>query len=258
MASSSLHDAASAGFTANAAGYARGRPDYPAALDGWLRDALGLRAGRTVVDLGAGTGKFLPRLQTTGATLIAVEPVDAMRARLVADHPSVDARAGTADALPLGDATVDAVVCAQAFHWFANTAALAEIARVLRPGGVLALIWNVRDASVRWVRALTEVVAPHEGDAPRYHKGDWRRVFPAAGFGPLEETRFAHAHVGSPEQVVVDRFLSVSFIAALPAPERAEVERRLRAVVAGEPALAGRDTIAMPYRTDAFRCVRKA
>ena len=252
-----VHDAASTGFTANAAGYARGRPDYPAALDAWLRDAVGLRPGTTVVDLGAGTGKFIRRLQSTGATIVAVEPVDAMRARLAADFPAVDARAGTADAMPLGDASAQAVVCAQAFHWFATPSAVAEIARVLQPGGTLALVWNVRDESVPWVRALTEIIQPHEGDVPRYLKGDWRRVFPAPGFGPLQETVFEHAHVGTAVQVIVDRFLSVSFIAALPASERADVERRLRALIDADPALAGGKTIALPYRTAAFHCLRQ-
>ena len=251
-----VHDVARAGFTADAAGYARGRPDYPVALDAWLRDAVGLGPATTVVDLGAGTGKFVPRLRSTGATVIAVEPVDAMRARLANDHPAVDARAGAAEAIPLADASVHAVVCAQAFHWFATPAAVAEIARVVAPGGVLGLVWNVRDESVPWVRRLTGIITPFEGAAPRFHRGDWRNVFPAPGFGPLEETRFAHVHVGTAEQVIVDRFLSVSFIAALPADERADVEARLRSLIAEEPALAGREEIAFPYATVAYRTVR--
>ena len=253
-----VHRAAADGFTNNADGYVRGRPDYPPILDQWLRDALGLSPGRIAVDLGAGTGKFIPRLRTTGATVIAVEPVDAMRARLAVTYPDVDARGGTADAMPLADASVDAVVCAQAFHWFATETALAEIARVLKPGGVLALVWNVRDESVAWMRRATEIIAPYEGDAPRFAKGDWRHVFPAAGFAPLEETRFRHVHAGPPEQVVVDRFLSVSFIAALPAAERDAVAARLRGLIADDPALQGKASIEAPYETVAFRVRRLA
>lgn len=91
---------------------------------------------------------------------------------------------------------------------------------------------------------------------PRYATGHWRRVFPASGFGSLDEAVFGHAHVGLPGAVIVDRFLSVSFITALPATERAAVEQRLRIFVETEPALAGRETVAMPYRTVACRCCR--
>ncbi len=248
----SIHEAAAGGFAANAGGYARGRPDYPPQLDGWLREAVRLGPGKTVVDLGAGTGKFVPRLMTTGASIVAIEPVAEMRERLAADHPHVATRPGTADRMPLDDASVDAVVSAQAFHWFADAASMDEIARVLRPNGALAMIWNVRDESVPWVRRLTDLVAPYEGDVPRYHKGDWRRVFPAAGFGPLTSCRFPHAHVGTPEQVIVDRFLSVSFIAALPEAERAQVAERLRRLIADEPSLAGRSTVSFPYETVAY------
>ena len=250
-----VHDAAARGFAAAADAYVRGRPDYPPALDAWLRERVLPAPGKTVVDLGAGTGKFVPRLATTGARIVAIEPVAAMRARLGAAFPAVDVRDGTAEAMPLADASIDAVVCAQAFHWFATAAALAEIARVLRPGGVLGLVWNVRDESVPWVRRMTAVLEPYEGDVPGY-RGDWRRVFPAAAFGPLDECRFAHEHVGSPERVIVDRVLSVSFIAALPAAERVVVEGRLRELIAHEPVLAGREVVAVPYETVAFRAVR--
>lgn len=247
-----VHGAAAGGFAANAGGYARGRPDYPPRLDTWLRDAVRIGPGKTVVDLGAGTGKFVPRLMTTGASIVAIEPVAQMRERLAADFPHVMTRAGTADRMPLDDASVDAVVCAQAFHWFATPEALTDIARVLRPGGALALVWNVRDESVPWVRRLTDIVTPYEGDVPRYHRGDWRRVFPASGFGPLTESRFPHVHVGTPEQVIVDRFMSVSFIAVLPEAERALVEERLRRLIADEPSFAGQSTISFPYETVAY------
>lgn len=254
-----IHDMAARGFMANADRYARGRPDYPPALDAWLRGPVRLGHGRTVVDLGAGTGKFVPRVLGTGAAVVAVEPVAAMLARLTRDFPEVRAVAGAADDLPLDDASVDAVVCAQAFHWFATASALREIARVLKPGGVLALVWNVRDESLPsapWVRRITELANRHEGAAPRFHTGDWRRAFPSAHFGPLDEQVFDHAHVGPVEEVVVERFLSVSFIAALPGAERRAFERRLRALIAAEPALAG-PTATMPYRTVAFHCTRR-
>ncbi|HYA73917.1 MAG TPA: methyltransferase domain-containing protein [Roseiarcus sp.] len=251
-----VHAAAAAGFAAGAATYAAGRPDYPAEVEGWLSDDLHLGPGRAVLDLGAGTGKFLSRLRATGATLYAVEPVPAMLRALIAAGPDVVARSGTAERIPLPDASMDAIVCAQSFHWFASRAALAEMRRVLKVGGVLGLIWNVRDESVDWVAALTRIIAPYEGDAPRFSSGRWREVFPAQGFSPLTERRFAHAHVGPPERVIVDRVLSTSFIAALSAAEQEKIAARVREVVAATPALAGRAEVAFPYETCAFHCVR--
>ena len=144
-----VHKAAQQGFEKEAQAYARGRPDYPAALSAWLAQALGLGPGREVADVGAGTGKFTALLATTGATVVGVEPVDAMRAKIDAlQLPTVRAVGGTAQAIPLSAGTLDAVICAQAFHWFATREALDEFHRVLRPGGKLGLVWNVRDESV--------------------------------------------------------------------------------------------------------------
>lgn len=251
-----VHEAAAKGFAAEAGTYAAGRPDYPPEIGGWLVEDLGLAAGRRVLDLGSGTGKFLPRLIEIGAAVVAVEPVAAMRAELSRLHPDVSCLDGTAQNIPLADASLDVVVCAQAFHWFADEAALAEIRRVLKPGGRLGLVWNVRDESVAWVKAVTDVITPYEGDAPRFHTGAWRRLFPATGFGPLDERRFRHGHTGAPERVIVDRMMSVSFIAALPADERATVAARLRAVIAATPELAGREVATFPYETVAVHCRR--
>lgn len=255
---SEVHVAAQQGFTKEAQAYARGRPDYPAALSGWLEETLGLASGRTVADVGAGTGKFTRLLTATGAEVIAIEPVEAMRARISVDLPAVRALPGTAQAIPLPDASLDVLLCAQAFHWFANGEALDEFHRVLKPGGRLGLVWNVRDESVDWVAALTAIVTPYEGDAPRFYKGDWRRPFPHRGFSPLVETRFSYQHTGTPQQVIVDRFMSVSFIAALPAQENAEVRARLDALIATHPALRGREVLDFPYDTLAFHCTRLA
>jgi SAM-dependent methyltransferase len=252
----SIHTTAQTGFDADAARYARGRPDYPDAVAGWLQATLGLGSGKTVVDLGAGTGKFTRRLLATGAHVIAVEPVAAMRERLTTDLPDAVILDGNATAIPLPDVSVDAIVCAQAFHWFASAAALAEMHRVLRPGGRLALIWNTKDDSVSWVRSAFSIIEPYEGDVPRFHSGAWRSVFPAAGFGPLLEERFGHWHRGAPEAVIVDRLLSVSFISSLPATEREAVATRLRDLIATDPALVGRNEIAVPYSTFAYSTER--
>lgn len=251
-----LHPAAAGGFSAGAETYARGRPDYPAALATWLRDALHLGPGRSVADLGAGTGKFTRLLAGTGADVTAIEPVDAMRARLAASLPGVTALPGSAEAMPLAEGSLDALVCAQAFHWFSTPAALAEIRRVLRVGGRFGLVWNVRDERTPWVAELTAIMNAHEGDAPRFHTGAWRGLFPAEGFGPLHEEAFAHGHPGTPEQVILDRTLSVSFIAALPEAERAGVAQAVRDLIARTPELAGRDAVTFPYRTQVYWCER--
>jgi SAM-dependent methyltransferase len=250
-----MHEAAK-GFAKEALAYARGRPEYPVALDQWLRDALRLDEERTVVDLGAGTGKFTRRLLATGANIIAVEPVSEMLAQLTRILPDVAARSGTAENIPVNDGAVDAVVCAQSFHWFASKTALAEIRRVLKPGGHLGLIWNVRNESVDWCAAMTAIMAPYEGDAPRYRSGAWRKVFPAEGFGPLQEERFRNGHTGHPEQVIVERILSTSFIAALPRPQQLIVAARLRDLIAMTPALNRREEITVPYQTVVFSCAK--
>ncbi len=244
-----LHPSVAEGFAAGAATYATGRPGYPTELDGWLRDALGLAPGKAALDLGAGTGKFTARLVSTGAHVTAVEPVAAMRAEFRRVFPDVTVLEGNAEAIPLQDASLDAVVCAQSFHWFATPAALAEIRRVLKSGGALGLVWNLRDMRVHWVAALDAIVERHAGDAPRYESGAWRRAFPAPGFGPLAERRYAHAHEGPAERVIVERVMSTSFIAALGDVERAKVEAAVRALIAATPDLAGRERVIYPYET---------
>ena len=249
---SAVHPAAAKGFAGGAESYRRGRPDYPPETDAWLRHDLGIGPSSTVLDLGAGTGKFTARLVASGAAVFAVEPVTEMRAGLAEHVPAADVRAGTAEAIPLPDASLDAVVCATSFHWFATPAALAEIRRVLKPGGRLGLIWNVRDQTVPWVARFTSLLETHNTTAPRHHHGEWRSVFPAEGFSDLVETTFRHAHIGDPEDVIVRRGLSVSFIAALPVASQTAIADDLRALIAATPELAGRSEVAFPYLTQGY------
>jgi len=243
-----LHEATK-GYETGATAYVSGRPGYPPEALAWLREVLGAGPGRRTLEVGAGTGKFTRLLQDCGGPVVAVEPVAAMRDQLRRACPAVEVLSGNAEAIPLPDASVDAVVCAQAFHWFATAAAVREMRRVLVTGGRLGLIWNVRDESIPWVAALSAITDPYEAGAPRYRTGAWRRVFPAPGLDLIDERYARNAHVGSPEDVIVKRTLSVSFIAALPPAQQDEVARAVRALIARTPDLADRAEVAFPYET---------
>ncbi|WP_024801517.1 class I SAM-dependent methyltransferase [Nocardia sp. BMG51109] len=141
-------------FGAEAGAYAAHRPDYPLAGIRWALEPLGATAEPEVLDLAAGTGKLTDGLIEVGARVTAVEPDDAMRAEFARRHPRPAALAGSAESIPLPADSVDAVLVGQAFHWFDPPRAFPEIARVLRPGGVLAAFWNMHDSSVEWVAEL--------------------------------------------------------------------------------------------------------
>lgn len=250
----SIPDAAAEGFGRGAADYEKGRPSYPPEAVAFLADELGLAPGTTMVDLGAGTGKLTRLLLPSGARVVAVEPVASMREQFAAAVPGVDVVDGTAEAVPLGDGEADAVVVAQAAHWFALDVALAEIARVLRPGGGLALLWNERDATVPWVDRLVDAIGWRTRSIPRYEEQerDWAAEVGASGrFTPLEISRFPYGHPVD-EDALVTRELSTSYIAALPEDEKAAYAERIRTVVAGFP-----PTFSMPYRTVVYTCRRR-
>ncbi|WP_296256281.1 MULTISPECIES: class I SAM-dependent methyltransferase [unclassified Pseudomonas] len=251
-----VHQAAQVGFSTQAGTYTQGRPDYPDELNTWLRHTLGIDAQSSVVDLGAGTGKFTRLLTPLTDHLTAIEPVEPMRQEFAKNLPGTSIIHGTAQSLPLADASVDALVCAQAFHWFANDAALAEIHRVLKPGARLGLIWNVRDETVDWVAEITRIITPYEGDTPRFHTGHWRQPFTGRYFTQPELTCFNYTHADSAETVIMNRFLSVSFIAALPEADKALMTEQLRELINTHPALRDRQTIEFPYQTQAYLCRR--
>jgi SAM-dependent methyltransferase len=249
-----IHEAAAHGFARAADAYERGRPGYPPAAVEHLCEVLGIGRGRAVLDLAAGTGKLTRLLVPTGAELVTVEPVDEMREALARALPEVTALAGTAEDIPLAADSVDAVVVGSAFHWFHGDGALAEIHRVLRPGGRLGLLWNVREESVAWVAELTAIIEPHRGSVPRYRSGAWKEAFRrTAAFSPLRCAEFRHVHRLEPEAVVA-RVASVSFVAALGEPDLTDVLARARALLAHDPATQGREVVELPYRTDVYWC----
>jgi SAM-dependent methyltransferase len=208
------------------------------------------------MDLGAGTGKLTRLLLPAGATLVAVEPVEAMRAEFASVLPEVRMVAGVAEVLPFADGTFDAVVCAQAFHWFDGARALSAIHRVLKRWGRLGLLWNVRDESVQWIRELTEIIDPYERTAPREKTHEWRRTFSASDlFGRLNQLRFPHRQ-RLDRDGLVERFASASFIASAPPGEREEVLGRIRELAETHPDLADRDEFDLPYMTELYWCAR--
>lgn len=247
----SVHDVAAVGFGSGADAYERARPTYPAAAVAWLTDALALRAGTTVADVAAGTGKLTRLLGASGATVLAVEPVGGMREQLVNAVPGVPALGAVAEALPFRANSLDAITVAQAIHWFDRAPALAELHRVLRPGGRLGVIGNHRDRSVPWVDTVWTLVDGIERDAPwRSHKEAQVDVFrDQEWFTPPLTVEFPNEQRLTPEQVV-DRMRSISHVAALgPEPQR-EFLDEIRRVLATDTATAGAAELTLPYRTD--------
>ena len=209
--------------------YERARPEYPSEAVDWLTERLDLRAGRTVLDLGAGTGKLTRALVPTGARVIAVEPGERMLAELRRTLPDVDALIGAAEAIPLPDASVDAITMGQAFHWFRHDEAIPELHRVLRPDGGVALIWNTRDHDRPLQREIREVMAPLVPVRREAH--DTSRLEASGLFGDVEERRFPwHQRLDADD--VVARIRSVSFVAAASREQQDDVERQLREIVA--------------------------
>jgi ubiquinone/menaquinone biosynthesis C-methylase UbiE len=195
-----------------------------------LRERFHLGVERTVVDVGAGTGKLTRAVIATGATVVAVEPVQAMRSVLEREVPSAHVLEGTAEALPLTDASVDVILAAAAFHWFDGRRALAEFHRVLRPGGGLGLMWNRRPRGDELHAAINEIIDPYRGDTPSHVAGAWQVALDETNLF-VSDGEFATAF----EQVFdlerfVDRIGSISFIAALDKQERSDVLERIRAV----------------------------
>ena len=239
-------------FGAVADRYARARPGYPAAAVEWLLEA---GPGRDVVDLAAGTGKLTELLLELGAAVVAVEPDDGMRAALAAAVPAVEALAGTAEAMPLPDASADAVMVAQAFHWFDVGPACDEIARVLRPGGVLGLLWNLRDGSIPWVADLDRILDWPADVVARAGDLSYAEIGRHPAFTDGGRREFANRVPFTPSRLV-DWAASTSRVATRPEEERAAVLAGVAELARTHPDLRETPVFAMPYTTVAIRFCR--
>lgn len=215
-----IDDVAARGFQAGAAAYEAARPGYPDDAVDILRADVGIGPGTRVLDLAAGTGKLTRRLVELGASVLAVEPVPAMRAQLQGVLPDLEVVDGAAEAIPVDARSIDVVAVAQAFHWFDAPAALDEIARVLGPGGRLVILWNERDETTPWVAEMSRLIRWHERTVSRYQHVDWAEVVAASGrFTPLQQ-RTLRWDQPITRDLLADRVRSISYIAAMPVAER--------------------------------------
>jgi SAM-dependent methyltransferase len=237
-------------FGVAAAAYDRYRPRYPDEALRWALDGLGTPA--RVVDLGAGTGILTRGVLALGHQVVPVEPDAGMRAQLEAATPDVTAMAGRAESVPLPDGSADAVLVGQAYHWFDQVRAHAEVARVLRPGGTFAPIWNVRDDSVDWVAELSRIVDMQDTAGNVIEKyGDFGEAFDAVELGD-----FAHQTLLHPAEVIGMLQTRSYYLTAEPGQQDL-IDQALRDLFATHPDLVGRERVELPYRTLVFRARRR-
>ena len=245
-------------FGRETAAYNTGRPEYPAAAVRWMLEGPAPEPSRTVADIadiGAGTGKLtaaLAALASPGDTLVAVDPDAAMLASLSQRLPDVRTFVGTGEAIPLPDASLDAITFGQAWHWVDEHLASRECARVLRPGGVLGLIWNVRDHDVPWIAELTQIM--HASEAELHVARGGPHLGPPFSTPEIFVERWTRL-------MTVDDILAMaasrSYLIAAPADERAQILADIRTHLATHPALSGREPIEMPYITTVYRALKR-
>ena len=223
-------------FDAHAAEYERGRPGWPAAALDAMDARLGLGARSTVLDLAAGTGKLTRVLVPRYGAVIAVEPLDGMRTVLEQVVPGARALGGTAEAIPLEDASVDAIAVAEAMHWFDPDVAVAEMARVLRPGGGVAVLYNRRDHAhdaEAWQREMHMAFEAHRlppDDVDPHDDEPWKAALAALIGEPVDE-EFDNAQILDVEGLLA-QYTSYSVIGGLPEARRTAALAAFRDVLA--------------------------
>ena len=244
-----VHPLATRAFGGAPEDYERGRPGWPVDAVAALLDRFGVGPGDTVLDLAAGTGKLTRALAELTDGVVAIEPLDAMRHVLQSRLPAVRALPGTAEQIPLADGSVAAAFVAEAFHWFDLPRAIAELARVLRRGGGLALMWNTSgDAGVDWFDELHAIVDEHRVETampPGRERVPWRAALEAdSRFAPLHDEEATNQQ-GTDRDGLVAMIGSFSFIGGLPDDRRAAALAACRAVLERHDV----DAVTLTYKT---------
>ena len=234
-------------FGMAAGDYEKGRPSYPPEAVQWILGEAPLR----VLDAGAGTGKLTAEVVRQGHEVIGLDPDAAMLEALSRSVPGVETRVGTAEATGLPASSVDAVVFGQAWHWVDVAQASAEMARILRPGGVLGLIWNIRDEEVPWVARLTEVM--HGSKAELFLAGAGPEV--TAPFGQLEHLAITWTRPMTADELVAMARSRSYYIAGSEA-NRERIDAGLADLMSTLPDLAQHGRVDLPYVTHAYRVMR--
>ncbi|KQR45385.1 hypothetical protein ASF87_14175 [Microbacterium sp. Leaf161] len=239
-----VDDVLAKSFTLTGADYDRYRPGFPPAA----ADVVMPHSVRTALDLGAGTGKFTELLGGRAERVIAVEPSEPMLEILRSKLPGVEAHLGSAERIPMGSEVADVVTVAQAFHWFDEEAACAEIARVLTPGGTLGLIWNRFDPTCAWDRAAHRIAHPAVGDADGTTSTATHEL---PGFDFVR-----HERIHSTERIRRDAYLgrwsTVSTFLVADEAARAEMFAAIEAVLESDPETRDHDEYDLPIVTDVF------
>lgn len=221
--------------------YDRGRPTYPAEAVAWLTGGSPV----TVLELGAGTGKLTRALVDQGHDVLATDPDAAMLAVLEANLPGVRTAVAGAEDIPLGDSSVDVVIAGQAFHWFDVERALPEIGRVLKPDGLIALVWNSRNEKIPWVRRLGTLIGTQEQDVDAAES-----LVRSGTFGFVEDAEFTHWQQVD-RKTIQDLVLSRSNVAVL--DQAGRDAKRAEVLAFYDDYGRGMDGMQLPYVTRCFR-----
>lgn len=251
MTSGRGRQAASFGPVADA--YARGRPSYPVDAVRWLLEG----ASGPVLDLAAGTGLLTAVVAEVAAEVVAVDPSEEMLDRLRGHIPGVRTEVGSAERIPLPDASVGAVLAGQAAHWFDFDRAVPELARVIRPGGTVGLLWNLRDMTDPFAAEVARLLASAQPDTLDHES--WRRLesLTAGSFTAFEHRTFPGHRQRLDRDGLTDMARSKSYLAVLPDDERAARLAGFAALADRETARTGEDTVVLPYLTEVFLARRK-
>jgi len=231
--------------------YERGRPTYPAEAVEWLLP----EGAQNVVDLGAGTGKLTRLLVERVPFVTAIEPSAGMRDQLIRNVPGAQVLPGSAERLPLDGESADAILAAQAWHWVDPVRAVPEVARVLKPGGVLGLLWNIRQGESSWYDSLESILASAPGSSPR----DLTSESPTVGdpFLPIERRDFRWVLDLTPDAALA-MVASRSYVITLPDQDRETLLDEVRVLLSTHPDTAGRSVVQLPYVTRCSRAILPA